>query len=70
METDKYPKGHPQLAKVATNQERNLARNLKLISQNKSTKNFGYHDLGSMATIGQNKAVVDLPFFKFQGYFA
>ena len=70
METNKYPKGHPQLANVAINQAKNLARNLKLITQNKSTKNFEYNDLGSMATIGRNKAVVDLPFFKFQGYFA
>lgn len=70
METDKYPKGHPQLANVAINQAENLAKNFKLIAQNKTTKNFEYKDLGSMATIGRNKAVVDLPFFKFQGYFA
>lgn len=70
METDKYPKGHPQLANVAIHQAKNLAKNFKLIFQNKATKNFEYNDLGSMATIGRNKAVVDLPFFKFQGYFA
>ena len=70
METFKYPKGHPQLANVAINQAKNLARNFKKIVQNKSTKFFEYKDLGSMATIGRNKAVVDLPFFKFQGYFA
>ncbi len=70
METNKYPKGHPQLANVAINQAKNLARNLKNIVQNKAIKNFEYKDLGSMATIGRNKAVVDLPFFKFQGYFA
>lgn len=70
METIKYAKGHPQLANVAINQAKNLAENLKLIFRNKDTKNFEYNDLGSMATIGRNKAVVDLPFFKFQGYFA
>jgi NADH:ubiquinone reductase (H+-translocating) len=70
METIKYPKGHPQLANVAINQAKNLAKNLKQIIQNKSTNDFEYKDLGSMATIGRNKAVVDLPFFKFQGYFA
>lgn len=70
METDKYPKGHPQLANVAINQAKNLAHNLKKIQQNKPTNDFEYKDLGSMATIGRNKAVVDLPFFKFQGYFA
>jgi NADH:ubiquinone reductase (H+-translocating) len=70
METAKYPKGHPQLANVAINQAKNLASNFKKIVQNKQTNNFEYKDLGSMATIGRNKAVVDLPFFKFQGYFA
>lgn len=70
METEKYPKGHPQLANVAIHQAKKLALNLKLICENKATKNFEYNDLGSMATIGRNKAVVDLPFFKFQGYFA
>jgi NADH dehydrogenase len=33
-------------------------------------KEFEYTDLGSMATIGRNKAVVDLPFYHFKGYFA
>ena len=70
METVKYPKGHPQLANVAINQAKRLAKNLKLINENKATINFEYNDLGSMATIGRNKAVVDLPFFKFKGYFA
>lgn len=31
---------------------------------------YEYRDLGSMATIGKHKAVVDLPFMKFKGYFA
>ncbi len=70
METINYPKGHPQLANVAINQAKNLAKNLKSIVQDKQTKDFEYNDLGSMATIGRHKAVVDLPFFKFQGYFA
>lgn len=70
METTKYPKGHPQLANVAINQAKNLANNFRLNVQNKKKKDFEYNDLGSMATIGRHKAVVDLPFFKFQGYFA
>ena len=70
MTSLKYPKGHPQLANVAINQAKNLGKNFSLILQNKDTQNFEYKDLGSMATIGRNKAVVDLPFFKFQGYFA
>lgn len=70
METPKYPKGHPQLANVAINQAKNLAKNFKNIFYNKEVNEFEYHDLGSMATVGRNKAVVDLPFIKFKGYFA
>ncbi len=70
MITPKYPKGHPQLANVAINQAKNLAKNLKSLLKNKETTEFEYKDLGSMATIGTNKAVVDLPFIQFKGYFA
>lgn len=70
METPKYPKGHLQLANVAINQAKNLAKNLKYLLNNTPTKEFEYTDLGSMATIGRNKAVVDLPFYRFKGYFA
>ncbi|MCX6210625.1 MAG: FAD-dependent oxidoreductase, partial [Bacteroidetes bacterium] len=70
MQTIKYPNGHPQLANVAIQQAKNLASNLKKIFLEKPTKPFVYKDLGSMATIGTNKAVVDLPFIHFKGYFA
>jgi NADH dehydrogenase len=70
METPRFPKAHPQLANVAINQAKLLANNLKNIEQNKPTKNFEYKDLGSMATIGRNKAVVDLPFIHFKGHLA
>lgn len=70
METPKYPRAHPQLANVAINQAKLLAKNLKNIETGKKVKEFEYKDLGSMATIGTNKAVVDLPFVRFKGYFA
>ncbi len=70
METPKYPNGHPQVANVAINQAKNLANNFKNIHKGISVSEFEYKDLGSMATIGRNKAVVDLPFFKFKGYLA
>lgn len=70
METVKYPKGHPQVANVAINQAKNVATNLTRILNDKPLLEFEYKDLGSMATIGTNKAVVDLPNFKFKGYFA
>ena len=70
METPLYPHGHPQVANVAINQGKNLARNLKAIMSGKSLKKYEYRDLGSMATIGKHRAVVDLPFMSFKGYFA
>lgn len=70
METPKYPKGHPQLANVAINQALMLASNLKKKLLNKTQEDYDYKDLGSMATIGRNKAVVDLPFWSFNGFFA
>lgn len=70
METPKYKTGHPQLANVAITQANLLAKNLKSIEYNKPLKEYEYRDLGSMATIGNNKAVVDLPFLKFTGHFA
>ncbi len=70
METPKYPKGHPQVANVAIHQAKNLAKNLNRLSSGKSEHEFEYKDLGSMATVGRNKAVVDLPFIHFKGYFA
>ncbi|MBP6623820.1 MAG: NAD(P)/FAD-dependent oxidoreductase [Chitinophagaceae bacterium] len=70
MTTEKYPKAHPQIANVAINQAKLLSRNLVNILHNKSCIQYEYKDLGSMATIGKNKAVVDLAFGKFKGYFA
>lgn len=61
-----YPHGHPQVAQVAIQQAILLARNLK----NGSQQNFHYKDKGSLATIGRNMAVADLPAFRFSGLFA
>lgn len=70
METPNYPQGHPQLANVAINQAKNLAKNLKNIQLEKEMVEYEYKDLGSMATLARNKAVVDLPFLSFKGFFA
>lgn len=69
METSKYPNGHPQVANVAINQGKNLAKNFLKKSENE-WQPYEYNDKGSMATIGKHRAVVDLPKFKFQGIFA
>ena len=70
METPLFPKGHPQVANVAITQARNLAKNIKKTLVGKMINEYEYRDKGSMATIGKNKAVVDLKFWKFQGLFA
>ena len=69
METPKYPNGHPQVANVAINQGKNLAKNF-LKKSVYEWQPYEYDDKGSMATIGKHRAVVDLPKFKFQGIFA
>lgn len=69
METPLYPNGHPQMANVAINHGKNLAKNF-LRKKTSDWNPYEYDDKGSMATIGKHKAVVDLPKFKFQGIFA
>ena len=70
MSSEKFPQGHPMMAQPAMQQGRLLADNLIKIINKKTPKPFEYKDKGSMATIGRNKAVVDLPKFKFSGVFA
>jgi NADH dehydrogenase len=70
METEAFPHGHPMMAQPAMQQGRNLGDNLVRLVEGKPMKPFVYKDKGSMATVGRNKAVVDLPKFKFQGVFA
>jgi NADH:ubiquinone reductase (H+-translocating) len=68
---EKFPNGHPQVAQVAMQQAKNLADNLRTWQlEGPRPKPFQYKDLGSMATIGRHRAVVDLPFWRFQGAFA
>ncbi|MBO0591715.1 NAD(P)/FAD-dependent oxidoreductase [Cellulophaga sp. E16_2] len=70
METVDFPKGHPQVAQPAIQQGENLAKNLKNLLANKPLKAFIYSDKGTMATVGRNKAVVDLKKLKFGGFLA
>ena len=67
MNTDpNFPNGHPQLAQPALQQAANLAKNL-----NQGTRRpFLYNDKGSMATVGRNRAVVELKKYKFGGFLA
>jgi len=61
MITPELPRGHPQLAPVAIQQGVALGKNLNRLAANKPLKAFAYFNKGSMATVGRNKAVVDLP---------
>src|SRR6201996_1106768 len=70
METPKYPNGQPQLANVAIAQAQHLAKNFKRELRGETPIEFEYHNKGTMATVGKRKAVVDLPGFSFQGWFA
>ena len=70
METEKYPQGHPMMAQPAMQQGKLLGENLIKLIHKKTMTPFEYKDKGSMATIGRNLAVVDLPHYHFSGIFA
>lgn len=70
MESELYPQGHPMMAQPALQQGALLGENIIRLLQNQPMKPFEYNDKGSMATIGRNKAVVDLPKYHFNGVFA
>jgi NADH dehydrogenase len=70
MELQDYPRGHPMMAQPALQQGKLLGKNLVKLVNNQPMKPFEYNDKGSMATIGRNKAVVDLPHYHFSGVFA
>ena len=70
METKLYPQGHPMMAQPALQQGELLGKNLIKLINKKAMKPFEYNDKGSMATIGRNLAVVDLPKYHFSGIFA
>jgi len=73
METPNYPHGHPQVATTGIQQAKLLAGNLLKINTGKTDlKEYEYHDKGTMATVGRNLAVVDIPKPKlhFGGWFA
>lgn len=70
MLTSEYPNGHPGVAPVAIQQGKLLAKNLLQIIKGKTTQNFKYRDKGAMATVGRNRAVVDINNIRFQGIFA
>lgn len=65
--SDTTPKGHPQVAQVAIQMAKCLAKNLNGKLKGKTPTKFVYSDRGSLATIGRNAAVADLGKFRFGG---
>ena len=68
--SEENPRGLPMLASVAQQQGSSLAKNILRLVDGKLSKPFKYKDKGTMATIGRNKAVVDLPKYSFTGFSA
>ncbi len=67
IRSEEYPKGHPQMAQPAIQEAVNLAKNMNC---GEFRTPFKYHDKGSMATVGKNRAVADLKNFSFSGMIA
>jgi NADH dehydrogenase len=70
MTEPKYPNGHPQVAPPAIQQANHLSKNIERILSGKPMKEFFYSHQGSMATVGRNRAVVELGKFHFGGFMA
>lgn len=62
--------GHPQLAQVAIQQGALLAKNLRRMERGKDLKPFRYRNLGTMATVGRNRAVAEFSKIKMAGFMA
>ena len=74
MISEELEHGHPQVAQPAIQQAKNLAKNLlRNVNSNSNKSNwkaFKYKDYGTMATVGRNKALVQVQNFRFKGFFA
>ena len=70
LANDLYPRGYPMVAQPAIQQGELVAKNLQRVLRKEPMQPFSYNDKGAMATVGRNRAVVDLKHFKFQWIFA
>lgn len=70
IKNSSYPNGHPMMAQPAIQQGNYLANNFNRFLEKRQIKPFRYKNLGTMATIGRNKAVCDFPYFKLKGFSA
>lgn len=71
MLTPENPKGFPGVAPVAQQQGKYVAEHISgLVSGIESAADFSYFDKGSMATVGRNRAVVDMGKIHLKGFIA
>jgi len=70
MQDKLLPKGHPQVAQVAIQQAKLLAKNLQKMESGKPLIPFQYKDKGSLATVGRNLALAEIGKLKLKGFIA
>ncbi|TYR34778.1 NAD(P)/FAD-dependent oxidoreductase [Sphingobacterium phlebotomi] len=70
MITEDTPRGLPGVAPAAQQQGAYVAKHILKNMNNQQAADFKYFDKGSMATIGRNKAVVDMGRFHMKGFIA
>ena len=70
METEDNPRGHPMIAPAAIQQGTLLAKNIMADVNGEEFKKFVYKDKGAMATVGKNRAVVEMGKMKVGGFIA
>jgi NADH:ubiquinone reductase (H+-translocating) len=70
MKTERFPDGHPQVAPVAVQQSKHLSANLRNLALGKPLQPFLYKNMGTLATIGRNRAVAEFHYLHFSGFIA
>ncbi|MGX5819460.1 NAD(P)/FAD-dependent oxidoreductase [Chitinophaga lutea] len=70
LNDDRFPKGYPMVAQVAIQQGKRLGKNICAQLAGKAMQPFKYRDLGTMATIGRNRAVAEFAGIRLSGYIA
>lgn len=70
MITEDLPRGLPGVAPVAQQQGAYVAKHILKSMDQQEVADFSYFDKGSMATVGRNKAVVDMGKFHMKGFLA
>ncbi|MDB5137318.1 MAG: dehydrogenase [Mucilaginibacter sp.] len=70
MITPEMPNGIPGMAQGAIQTGQHLGKNIMHLIKGEPTVPFKYFDKGSLATVGQNKAVADIGKLHFHGFIA